>query len=153
MWDVILNSQCDSFYLGKLTIGLSGYNLVRNNPQHRSYSFIRNIYDPFPGSYMYDPLHPSLEQLIRCWLFRSHCTWVIIQFSKTKLILTLMKLVPFKMALKIFAMLWQVCGLQLFLLFLLTTNQDSFSEFTDLKSFNNYAITWQGSYPVKILFR
>ena len=31
------------FYLGKRT-RISGYNLMRNNPQTRSYSLIRNIY-------------------------------------------------------------------------------------------------------------
>ena len=29
---------------GKPTIGLSGYNLMRDNPQQRSYSSFRNIY-------------------------------------------------------------------------------------------------------------
>ena len=42
---------------GKSSIGLLGYNLMRYNPQHRSYSSIRNIY-----IYIL-----FLDDIVNCW--------------------------------------------------------------------------------------
>ena len=84
---------------GKLTFGLSGYNLMRNKPLHRSYSFIRNIHSLYPDHDKEKTAHyftckiclkvespdgiPICRYLIHTWYLKIDCGELLIAVEKT----------------------------------------------------------------------